>query len=90
MTQVSDNELKALVSRIEVLEAEAEIRRIQARYMFLCDTPIPEYGVQSDDERIDLIMENITIINLVAQKGLLLSVSISKDFGKKTKTLSSC
>ncbi|MBS3668199.1 MULTISPECIES: nuclear transport factor 2 family protein [Halomonadaceae] len=60
MTQVSDSEIKALVSRIEVLEAEADIRRIQARYMFLCDTPIPEYGVQSDDERIDLIMDLYT------------------------------
>ncbi|MDA3627404.1 nuclear transport factor 2 family protein [Saccharopolyspora oryzae] len=46
-----------LARRVEVLEAEAEIRRIQARYMFLCDTPCPEFGVRDDAHRIDLIME---------------------------------
>lgn len=48
--------LDALVRRIEVLEAEAEIRRIQARYMFLCDTPCPEAGVTEDLQRVDLIL----------------------------------
>ncbi|RMX07595.1 nuclear transport factor 2 family protein [Corticibacter populi] len=47
--------LDALRTRIESLEAEAEIRRIQARYMFLCDTPCPE-PVADDAERIDRIM----------------------------------
>lgn len=56
MSEVTNAEMKALVARIETLEAEAEIRRLQARYMFLCDTPIPEYGVKSDEERIELIM----------------------------------
>lgn len=56
MPDVSHAELQALTRRIEVLEAEAEIRRLQARYMFLCDTPLPEYGVKDDAERIDLIM----------------------------------
>ncbi|GLY63915.1 nuclear transport factor 2 family protein [Amycolatopsis taiwanensis] len=46
----------ALAHRVEVLEAEAEIRRVQARYMFLCDTPCPEFGVRDDAHRIDLIM----------------------------------
>lgn len=54
MTQTDT--LAALTQRIEILEAEAEIRRIQARYMFLCDTPMPEYGCKNDAERIDLIM----------------------------------
>jgi len=45
-----------LARRVRVLEAEAEIRRVQARYMFLCDTPCPESGVLGDDHRIDLIM----------------------------------
>ncbi|MCF8481724.1 MAG: nuclear transport factor 2 family protein [Rhodospirillum sp.] len=49
-------EIAALVRRIEVLEAEADIRRLQARYMFLCDTPLPEYGVEDDAGRIDRIM----------------------------------
>ena len=49
--------IASLTRRIEVLEAEAEIRRVQARYMFLCDTPCPHYGVASDAERIDLIMD---------------------------------
>lgn len=56
MPEIAQSTLDALVSRIEVLEAEAEIRRLQARYMFLCDTPIPEYGVKNDAKRIDLIM----------------------------------
>lgn len=46
-----------LLSRLERLEAEAEIRRIQARYMFLCDTPCPEFGVPDDAARIDAVLE---------------------------------
>lgn len=49
--------IHALAHRVAVLEAEAEIRRVQARYMFLCDTPCPEFGVRDDAHRIDLIME---------------------------------
>ncbi|NUU21035.1 MAG: nuclear transport factor 2 family protein [Streptomycetaceae bacterium] len=49
--------IAALIRRIEVLEAEADIRRLQARYMFLCDTPCPEFGVRDDAHRIDLIMD---------------------------------
>ncbi|TNC08352.1 nuclear transport factor 2 family protein [Methylobacterium terricola] len=48
--------LAELSQRVAVLEAEAEIRRIQARYMFLCDTPCPEFGVDDDEERIARIM----------------------------------
>ncbi len=52
--------LHDLLRRVEVLEAEAEIRRVQARYMFLCDTPIPEPGVADDAHRIQLILELYT------------------------------
>ncbi|GAA3706101.1 nuclear transport factor 2 family protein [Gordonia hankookensis] len=52
--------IAALTARIEVLEAEAEIRRVQARYMFLCDTPCPEFGVQDDAERINRILDLYT------------------------------
>lgn len=48
--------VEALGRRVATLEAEAEIRRVQARYMFLCDTPCPEPGVVDDAHRIDLIM----------------------------------
>ncbi|WP_108259985.1 nuclear transport factor 2 family protein [Mangrovicoccus ximenensis] len=48
--------LAALERRIAQLEAEAEIRRLQARYMFLCDTPLPEFGVADDAERIERIV----------------------------------
>lgn len=48
--------VETLVHRIEILEAEADIRRIQARYMFLCDTPCPEYGITSEMDRIEAIM----------------------------------
>lgn len=50
------NEFAMLKRRLEVLEAEADIRRLQARYMFLCDTPCPE-PVASDAERIEKILE---------------------------------
>lgn len=54
---MTDPTIAALTRRIEVLEAEAEIRRIQARYMFLCDTPCPEFAVRDDAERIERIIE---------------------------------
>ena len=54
-TPIEDT-LAALQLRIASLEAEADIRRLQARYMFLCDTPCPE-PVADDRERIEKIME---------------------------------
>jgi ketosteroid isomerase-like protein len=59
MTNSTDGaaDVAALVRRIEVLEAEADIRRLQARYMFLCDTPNPEFGVADDLARIELILQ---------------------------------
>lgn len=51
------DEIAELTRRVEVLEAEAEIRRIQARYMFLCDTPCPEPGVADDRDRIARILD---------------------------------
>ncbi|AQS83851.1 MAG: nuclear transport factor 2 family protein [Acetobacter aceti] len=45
-----------LTRRVENLEAEAAIRRIEARYMFLCDTPCPEAGVTNNAERIERIL----------------------------------
>ena len=46
----------ALSAQVERLTAEAEIRKVQARYMFLCDTPCPEAGVEDDAERIERIV----------------------------------
>ncbi|MCG7602179.1 nuclear transport factor 2 family protein [Halomonas sp. McH1-25] len=60
MKEISIADLNSLIKRIEVLEAEAEIRRIQAHYMFLCDTPLPKPGLKSDAERIDCIMDLYT------------------------------
>lgn len=57
---VTSDTIESLVKRIETLEAEADIRRLQARYMFLCDTPIPEAGVVDDGERIELILDLYT------------------------------
>lgn len=56
MSEVTAAAFQRLLERVDTLEAEAEIRRLQARYMFLCDTPLPEYGIESDEKRIDLIM----------------------------------
>lgn len=55
-TAKTDNELLDLKRRLNILEAEADIRRIQARYLFLCDTPCPE-PISSDEERIEKILE---------------------------------
>lgn len=54
MTDTAD--LPRLLERLDRLESEADIRRLQARYMFLCDTPCPEFGVADDAARIDAIM----------------------------------
>ncbi|TWS21563.1 nuclear transport factor 2 family protein [Tsukamurella asaccharolytica] len=54
---MSDAEaIEELRRRVERLESEAEIRRLQARYMFLCDTPCPEFGITDDAARIDAIL----------------------------------
>ncbi|WP_442580647.1 nuclear transport factor 2 family protein [Mesorhizobium sp. ASY16-5R] len=54
-------ELEETIARLSAevaqLRAEADIRRLQARYMFLCDTPCPEAGVTTDEERISRIMD---------------------------------
>ncbi|MDH2346145.1 MULTISPECIES: nuclear transport factor 2 family protein [unclassified Bradyrhizobium] len=52
--------LGALQRQVEELRAEADIRRVQARYMFLCDTPCPEAGVEDDAERINRILDLYT------------------------------
>ncbi len=52
--------VKALQEEVSTLRAEADIRRIQARYMFLCDTPCPEDGVNDDEERIRRILDLYT------------------------------
>ncbi|ATG46909.1 ketosteroid isomerase [Celeribacter ethanolicus] len=57
MSQDTTHTIETLTRRIENLEAANEVRNVQMRYMFLCDTPLPEYGVKDDAERIDLIME---------------------------------
>ncbi len=52
--------VEALSAQVDRLTAEAEIRRVQARYMVLCDTPCPEAGVDDDAERIDRIVDLYT------------------------------
>lgn len=54
---MTEHTLDALVQRINILEAESDVRRLEMRYMFLCDTPLPEYGVKDDAERIEFILE---------------------------------
>ena len=57
---MTDTTIAQLTARLEVLESEADIRRIQARYMFLCDTPCPEFGVADDARRIELVLDLYT------------------------------
>ena len=52
--------ITALQADVARLTAEAEIRKLQARYMYLCDTPCPEPGVGDDAERINRIVDLYT------------------------------
>lgn len=54
---MTENQLVKLARRVEILEAEADIRRIQSRYMFLCDTPCPVFPPIDDAERVERIVE---------------------------------
>jgi hypothetical protein len=60
MKDVVLQSLATLWERVERLEAEADIRRIQARYMFLCDTPCPEAGIENDAQRVERILDLYT------------------------------
>lgn len=51
-----EGDVERLLARVDQLESEAAVRRLQARYMFLCDTPCPEYGIDDDAARIDAIV----------------------------------
>lgn len=48
-----------LVREVAALRAEAEARRLLARYMFLCDSPLPEPGMD-DEQRARAIGELFT------------------------------
>ncbi|WP_442575370.1 nuclear transport factor 2 family protein [Microbacterium sp. F51-2R] len=54
---VSRTELKR---RLAALEGEAEVRRLQARYALLCDSPCPDPNIESLDDRLDAIIELYT------------------------------
>jgi hypothetical protein len=43
-------QVEQLAQEVRQLRAEAEARRLLGRYMFLCDSPLPEPGL-SDEER---------------------------------------
>ncbi len=45
-----------LAAQVDRLTAEADIRKLQARYMMLCDTPCPEPGIADDAQRIEAIL----------------------------------
>src|SRR5690625_5762427 len=57
---MTESQLAELARRVDVLEAEANIRRIQAQYMFLCDTPCPVFPPIDDAERIERIVDLYT------------------------------
>ena len=62
-TQTPEELTKTIVSltaHVDRLLAEADIRRVQARYMMLCDTPCPEPGIANDVERIEAVLDLYT------------------------------
>ena len=54
-----EDRLEQLSAKVDVLQGEAEIRRIVSRYMFLCDIPILEPGIDVDD-KIEMILDLYT------------------------------
>ncbi|MDR6100928.1 ketosteroid isomerase-like protein [Agrobacterium larrymoorei] len=51
-----EEQIASLTRKVDALQAEADIRRIVSRYMFLCDVPMPEPDAEGG-KRIDLILE---------------------------------
>ena len=47
-------DLRELAAEVKVLRAESEARRLLGRYMFLCDSPLPEHQM-SDEQRCQAI-----------------------------------
>lgn len=45
-----------LAAKVDALSAEADIRRVLARYMWLCDVPLPEPDADRE-RRIELILD---------------------------------
>lgn len=52
--------VQSLAEEMQILRAEAEIHRLQVRYIFLCDTPCPEWGLEDNLERIERILDLYT------------------------------
>ncbi len=59
-TQEMAAAIAELQKQVADLSAEGDIRRIVARYMFLCDVPMPEPGSQGVKERIEAILSLYT------------------------------
>ncbi len=48
-------ELQDMKESVRVLRAEADIRRIMARYMLLCDVPLPEHGLNGEGRLREIV-----------------------------------
>ncbi len=55
-----ENTVAGLAAQVDRLLAEADIRKVQARYMMLCDTPCPDLSVVDDAQRIEAIVDLYT------------------------------
>ncbi|MDB5997336.1 MAG: hypothetical protein JWP42_4472 [Pseudomonas sp.] len=55
-TETMAVELKRLGEEVRILRGEADIRRLMARYMWLCDIPLPEHGLDLEG-RLQAIVE---------------------------------
>lgn len=53
------NLVNQMRQELNALKAEAEARRLLGRYMYLCDSPLPEYGM-SDADRVRAIGDLFT------------------------------
>jgi hypothetical protein len=48
-------EFASLKEKVCVLSAESDIRRIMARYMLLCDVPLPEHGLDEEGRLREIV-----------------------------------
>lgn len=70
--------LAKLEADLKLLQSENDIRRVVGRYMFLCDVPVPEFGM-SESERAE------SVADLFTQDGVWEGVggTHGQQFGKK-------
>lgn len=53
--ELLNKEFASIKAELRVLRAESDIRRIMARYMLLCDVPLPEHGLDGQGRLREIV-----------------------------------